>query len=104
MQGEAGDYFWGPFVNFKAELVEAMTSAVTLEAPASVYMEMSIAVDWGKERLLRWTPLLHGCWSLAGQEGTRKSTRLHPGDGRKVVYMVMELALLWFFCGGYICM
>lgn len=39
--------------------------------------------------------------SLAGQEGTRKSTRLHPGDGREMVYMLMELALLWFLCDGY---
>ena len=39
--------------------------------------------------------------SLAGQEGKRKSTRLHPGDGREMVYMLMELALLWFLCDGY---
>ena len=53
MQGEAGGCYWGPFVNVKAELAEAMMSAVTLGAQASVYMEMSIAIDWGKERLLR---------------------------------------------------
>ena len=47
-------------------------------AQAIVYMEMSIAIDWGKERLLRWASSLHGdVESLFGQEGTRKSTRLH---------------------------
>ena len=70
-------------------------------------MEMSIATEWGKEGGKR------GCFtgrrscmtveSLSRQEGTRKSTRLHPGDGQGMVYMVMELALLWFFCDGYFC-
>ena len=67
------------------------------QAQAIVYMEMSIAIDWGKEKLLLWAPFLHGdVESLSGQEGTRKSTRLHSRDKQVMMYMVMELALLSF--------
>ena len=66
-------------------------------AQAIVYMEMSIAIGWGKERLLRWASFLHGnIESLSEQEGTRKSTRLHSRDEQDMMYMVMELALLSF--------
>lgn len=51
-------------------------------------MEMSIAFDWGEERLLRSASLLHGCRVFPDRKGRGRAQDCIQKDGREMVYML----------------